>query len=217
MNLNSNMTPVSANALVLDGNNLYAAGNIYTATNEPWRIEKIDAATGDYTSGWATSNTDGLTDRITTMTDDDDSIYIGGYDLTGGDEKWRIEKYIKSTGAKDPAFGTAGVVISDPGTFWEILTSVRVDSDYIYLAGYENTDGEYINVWRMEKRNKYTGELVSGFGSGGVVSFSYGTGEEGIQAMTTDSFYIYIAGTDVSPSSGAQWRIEKRLKATGGF
>jgi hypothetical protein len=99
---------------------------------------------------------------------------------------------------------------------------VKVDNDYLYIAGYDNVAGNI--EWRLEKRNKTTGALcISGsecasgtFAVGGVATSNPSANIDAAYALAIDASYIYVAGYDstVSATDG-QWRIEKRDITTG--
>jgi len=140
---------------------------------------------------------------------------------TGG-SAWRIEKRDKTTGALVTAFDGDGVVISDLITGTDVAHAITSDSSYIYIAGY--CDGEAAcgggtdNAWRIEKRDKTTGALVTAFDGDGIVISDPTTSNDQARAITIDSSYIYIAGycgTDCGPTGGTAWYIEKRDKTTG--
>lgn len=152
---------------------------------------------------------------------DDSYLYVAGkqsdYDVSRGvRSRWRIEKRDKTTGALITAFGTAGVVESNPSNLDDVPFDLTLDSHYLYIVGYASSDSDFGHRWRIEKRDKITGMLVTGFGANGVVEVTPRSAYEAALAVTLDSLHLYIAGYDESPGNNdSQWRIEKRDKTTG--
>ena len=211
------------NTLVItaDANYLYIIG--YDRSPGPidgqWRIEKRDKATGALVAGFGSagvvnSNPSPVSDGVWGIIADDNYIYLAGNDQSPGDRQWRIQKHDKTTGALDAGFGSAGVITSNPSAFGEHTYSITADANYLYIAGYDQSPG--YPQWRIEKRDKTTGALVTGFGSAGVVNSnpsppsSSGT----VWYIIADDNYLYVAGVDMVPGN-EQWRIEKRDKTTG--
>lgn len=59
----------------------------------------------------------------------------------------------------------------------DLATTVAVVTDGVIAAGYDYAPGN--PQWRIEKRNKTTGALVAGFGTGGVITVNYSAGADG--------------------------------------
>lgn len=118
------------------------------------------------------------------------------------------------TNACEVSFGTNanGRVVSNPTTTLDNLKAVDIDSNYIYSAGYDTVGGD--RAWRIEKRNKSDGMLVTAFGDNGVVRTDPSSGSDEINAIQVDGSYIYVAGFDTSPGN-TQYRVEKRDITTG--
>jgi hypothetical protein len=76
----------------------------------------------------------------------------------------------------------------------------------MYVVG----DSTSTQNWRIEKRSLSDGSLVSGFGSGGVVTGA--TTSTTARAIAIDASNMYVAG---SGSSTTEWRIEKRSLSDG--
>ncbi|MBX7060015.1 MAG: hypothetical protein K1X75_18280 [Leptospirales bacterium] len=92
--------------------------------------------------------------------------------------------------------------------------AVALSSDSIYIAGNSDPSGGNRN-WRISRRNRFTGELVSAFGNGGVIEFDPGGGgNDDLNDMAYDNGFLYLVGVDVAPGS-PQWRIEKRNAISG--
>jgi hypothetical protein len=165
---------------------------------------------------------------------DDNYIYIAGRDMDNKnfDSQWRIEKRNINTGKLIPEFGYGGVIQSNPSERTDIAIALSVDSNYIYIGGSEHygspstacTPGsEVCYSWyemRIEKRSKFTGELVDEFGNNGIISSRLGPKDlffNDIGSSHIDKDFIYISsneGIDTAGFSG-QWRIEKRNKESG--
>jgi hypothetical protein len=215
-----------ARAMTSDNDYLYIAGYDSSPGNNEWRIEKRNTVTGtlipDFgTEGVITNNPSTGIDQILSIIADNDYLYIAGYDSGPGNNEWRIEKRSKVTGALIPDFGINGVVTNNPSSGADQIWAIAADSDFIYIAGYDNSPGN--SQSRIEKRRKDTGALADSFGTGGVVTNNPSSGSDPIYSIALDNDYIYTAGYDsasgpaVSGSSiiNSQWRIEKRDKNTG--
>jgi hypothetical protein len=206
---------------------IFTAGYDLSTGAGQWRIEKRDITDGTLetafdTDGIITFNPAADIDQITAIVVDDSYLYATGYedDDTG---VWRTHKYDITTGALVTAFDGDGIATSSPAaTGDERPQTIKVDSDYLYTAGYDNAPGNI--EWRIEKRNKTTGALcISGtectagaFGVGGVATSNPSANIDAIYAMAIDATHIYVAGYDsvVSATDGG-WRIEKRDIVTG--
>jgi hypothetical protein len=173
------------------------------STSSPWSI---------------TSNPSTGTDIANAVAMDDNYLYIVGHDYTSSgysyDCQWRTEKRLKTTAALDTAFDSDGVIISKPSDNIDSITAVSVDDSYLYLVGYSLEDAILGFRWRIEKRNKTTAALVTGFDSDGVVISTPRTREIPSVALITDVDYLYIIGNTDNISS-TQWQMEKRYKTTG--
>jgi len=115
-------------------------------------------------------------------------------------------------GILDPGFGTSGILTTNPSTGYDSICAVCVDSNYIYIAGHDSAPGDY--EWRIEKRSKIDGSIVTSFGTSGVVSVNPSSVDDCPLDMVIDSTYLYVAGYDKGPGT-AQWRIEKRFLSDG--
>jgi hypothetical protein len=192
--------------------------------SDQWRIEKRDLTTGALvtafgTNGVVTSNpsTDSP-DIANAVAADNSYLYIVGDDTSVVGSQWRIEKRDIVTGTLVTAFGTNGVITSNPSGNSDVPYSVQVDDNYIYIVGYDNAPGN--DEWRIEKRDKTTGALVTAFGLNGVITSNPSANSDiaykivGADYAFVDEFYII--GYDSVPGSGnEQWRMEKRTKTTG--
>ncbi len=206
-------------AVRVDANYVYAAGNDYSAGNWEWRIEKYDKVTGalvtDFdTDGIYTLNPSASNETIYDMEIDSSYVYLIGEDYSPGDCQWRIEKLDKMTGAGVTDFGTDGIIVSNPGTGADTPYAIAIDPNYLYAAGKSVTPPSTWH-WRIEKRDIATGALVSTFGSSGVVeSFAGATIMDNLTSVGIDVNYLYVAGVDYT-GSDYKWRLEKHDIVTG--
>ena len=161
-----------------------------------------------------TNNPSTGTDRPYAITANASGIYVAGYDFSPGNSQWRIEKRNLTTGALIAAFGTSGVVTSNPSANPDEAYAITADASGIYIAGFSGSPGATDYQWRIEKRDLTTGLLITGFGASGVVTTNPSTGYDYIFAITADANGIYVAGTDALGGNN-EWRIEKRDLITG--
>jgi len=206
---NLSTRPDGAGSITSDADYIYVAGYDYvpSSTDCRWRIEKRRKDTGAIV--WTQiSNPSSLGDGPNAITSDSDYLYIGGADYNcTGYPQWRIEKRRKSDG------GLVWAQTVNPGSNVDYVTAIVADGLYLYVVGQDTTLGGVNYQWRIEKRRKDTGALVSGWPivsnpSNNASSAEYPT------AVVVDSAYIYVCGGDYAPGN-FQWRIEKRTKDTG--
>lgn len=146
------------------------------------------------------------------MAMDSENIYIAGNYYQSSACMWRIEKRDRGTGALVTDFGTGGVIISGGNTL-STAYSIAVDSYYVYIAGIIDN-----MQWRIEKRDKITGNFMTAFDSDGHVEWpaSYMYGGSTPYCLTADTGYIYTGGSDMEIMSGiSSLRVEKRYKTDG--
>jgi hypothetical protein len=227
----SGTTTAVATAIAIDATYMYVAGFDTTPANKlEWRIEKRSLTTGATitafgTNGIVTTHPSGSGDDIPYgIAVDANALYIVGSDevaspgITTG---WRIEKRDIVTGATITGFGTDGF-ISDPSAEFDEALDIAIDTNYMYVAGYDSKTTNFDDEWRIEKRNLSDGSLVTSFGSGGIIqenpSFANADSWDDAQTITIDANYMYVAGYDSNTSTGdEQWRIEKRNLSNGMF
>ncbi len=103
-------------------------------------------------------------------------------------------------------------VTYNPGTGDDVAHGITSDADYVYVTGskYATVANGGTTGW-MRKYSKSDGGLIWTR----QVTRSYNEGN----TLTSDADYLYIGGFEyinpVEPNN--QWRIEKRLKSTGGL
>lgn len=166
---------------------------------------------GSQTAGRVINNPSTGYDEAVAVDDDTNYIYSVGSDSVGGDRQWRIEKRNKSDGALVSAFDSDGIVQTDPSSGDDIATTVRVDSSYIYIGGYDASAGN--DQYRIEKRDITTGALVTAFDGDGVFVSNPGAGSDQLADIDIDSSYIYLSGK----RSTNVWRYEKIDITTGAY
>jgi len=111
-------------------------------------------------------------------------------------------------------FGREGVVTHGPSFSTDFPIAVATDSRFMYVAGFDSDPGNA--QWRIEKRRLRDGELVSEFGTGGVVVNNPSPYTDQATAIAIDSEFMYVAGIDSKTEWGdAQWRMEKRRLMDG--
>jgi hypothetical protein len=141
-------------------------------------------------------------------------MYVVGCDSSPDNEQWRIEKRSLADGSLVPGFGTGGVVTSDPSMGSE-AHAIAIDFNAMYVVGWDGSPEEWEDCqWRIEKRSLADGSLVTGFGTGGVVTGNPGAVRDAAQDIAIDSTAMYVVGYDNSPIY-SRWRIEKRSLTDG--
>jgi hypothetical protein len=143
-------------------------------------------------------------------------LYVGGYDTIGpGNRAWRLEKRDKTTGELVVSFDADGVVISDPNpSGLDVIKAIEIDANYIYAAGYDTAAADGKREWRIEKRSKLDGALVTTFAAAGVYQKHPSAAfvrDDDIWAIAIDAGNLYVVGYDSVPGT-RQWRIEKIVK-----
>jgi len=202
-----------AQNIAIDSTAMYVIGSDYSPGNNQWRIEKRSLTdgglvTGFGTGGVVTSNPSTSDDLASGIAIDSTAMYVVGRDASPGHWQWRIEKRNLTDGGLVTGFGTGGVATSDPSA-GNGAAGIAIDSTAIYVVGYDFSPLN--NQWRIEKRNLADGGLVTGFGTGGVVTSNPSTGEDGALDIAIDSTAMYVTGYDHGPGNN-QWRIEKRVR-----
>jgi len=177
-----------------------AAGGLDTAFDTDGIVQQNPSAGNDYAQ---------------VMTADSSYIYVGGMDNVPGNDQWRLEKRDITTGALVTAFDGDGIIQENPGTGDDRIDAIAVDSTYIYVGGSDLNGSQA--YWRLEKRDKTTGALVTAFDGDGIVQSDgnpYGCAGCDIHAIAVDSSYVYTGGNNYG-SGNFIWSIEKRNITTG--
>jgi hypothetical protein len=207
----------TATAVTSDGSNLYIVG--YSSDEnfdtDVWKIEVRGLVSG--TTGTVISSANGVgLNQANAIAHDGTDMFIAGFDSSPGNAKWRIEKRSMPDGVLDEIFTAASG--SNPGVADDEATAIAVDAGNIYVAGYETATAPN-TLWRIEKRDKVTGDLDAGFGTAGVISRDHSAGDDEPTSIVLDTAagFMYIAGYqnfDADLGTGT-WRIEKRSMTTG--
>lgn len=188
-------------------------------TDLQWRVQKWNASSGTPDSGFgvggvlAANPSTGI-DRLAAMASDGTHLYLVGFDSSAGDRGWRIEKRQATDGQLDAGFGASGAVTANPSGGPDEATGLVLDGSSLYVIGVDEVAGAGDWRWRIEKRQLSDGALVSGFGSGGVVTSNPSSGVDRPAAVTWDGTSLYVAGFDSNPGN-RQWRVEKRGGSDG--
>ena len=98
---------------------------------------------------------------------------------------------------------------SNPSAENDEALSVAVDDTGVYIVGNDVSPGEAIDQWRIQKRNLTDGSIIWEETSDPSPASEMPLG------VSVDDTGIYVVGYDQSPSSGIQWRIEKRSLTDG--
>lgn len=212
---------------------LYIAGNRDGGGgNRSWQVQKRNAVTGALctaavcgvafaTGGEFTSDPTGGDDQVTRFQVDSagNAIYIGGYD-NGGGRQWRIEKITADTGTYVTSFGTNGVVTTNPSAGSDQIVDLDLDGSggFIFVIG---TDANGTNQrWRIEKRNRSNGALVSTFAVSGVLTSDPSTRNDPPSRIMIDvnrNFLWALGGDRTISETDMRWRIEQYQLDTGSF
>ncbi len=215
----------TAAAMVYDGRFLFLGGSdeVTGPGDAEWRVEKRSATDGIKDEGFGaagvvTSNPGPGPDTVTTLALDagSNALFVAGTDSSPGDRQWRIERRRMCDGALDTAFGTGGVVLSNPSSGADEPTAVLFAGGDLYVVGFDESAGIGDSQWRIEKRSATTGALVATFGLGGVVTSNPSAGADVPRAVsiggTTGTFLL--AGFDSAPGD-REWRLEARRLGDG--
>ena len=207
-------------AMATAGSYMFVAGYDSSGIDNEWRLEKRNLSDGDFVSAFGTGGvvtTDPsatLGDQILAIATTSDAVFIAGADSINGVTagQWRIEKRDITDGSLITAFDTDGIIQYNPASDLDQITSIAVDTSYLYVTGFEDDDN---GVWRIHKYDITDGSAVAAFGTSGVITETLAAaGDERPQAISVDENYLYVAGFD-NEAGNIQWRIEKRNKTTG--
>jgi hypothetical protein len=181
----------------------------------PYAAKAVQDPVGSPTLAWTNtnSNCEIWDDTVKVF---GDFVYLSCFDTNtvGGDGQIRIEKRDKLTGDLVSGFGVAGVVTENPSTNEDWVYAFEVNSSGIYIGDTDFTPGGSNSQWRIEKRDIDTGELVTNFGTNGVIIENISSGQDSPRTMTSDNDYLYIGGFD-NTAGNYSWRFEKRNLVTG--
>ncbi|MBI3096622.1 MAG: hypothetical protein HYY93_00010 [Planctomycetes bacterium] len=203
-------------AILVDGSSLFLATYDRVPGHPQWRIEKRDTSTGALVAAFdgdgVVSSDPGGSSIAYALAVDSSFLYVVGSDQVPGNDEWRIEKRDKVTGALVAAFNGTGVITENPSGSDDMAVAVAVDSMYLYLGGYDKTNGDA--QMRLEKRDKTTGALIATFDGDGIAMSNPSGGNDHVTCLLIDSGYVYAGGFSDGFSPG-KIRIEKRNIVTG--
>lgn len=211
-----------ASSVYLSSSHIFIVGSDESPGDPQLHIQKRSRSTGALdpgfgTAGIVTSNVGGNNDTFTGITGDGTYIYIAGSDNAGGGngQGGRLEKRLMSDGSLVGAFGTAGVIQSDPTVNFDNFTDVVFDGGFLYVCGGRVSGGSI--AWWIEKRSATDGSLVGAFDGDGELTInpSAANGEriERSGCLISGSS-LFLAGVDEAPGN-RQWHLEKRDSTTG--
>ncbi len=213
----------ASNALFLVG-----MDNSPTGSDFQWRIEKRVTTNGKLFNGTDASpafDTDGIltinpstgNDSAMAIVQTSGGILVAGTDEThgSGNQRLRMEKRSSTDGSAVTDFGTPGIASSNPtGTLDDSVHAVAGDgTNYSYSVGSDSQNGATDQHWRIEKRLLSTGELVSGFPTGGngiiTEGFSSTAANDIAYGVAIDGQQAYVVGTrGVGVTGGTSWMIQ---------
>ncbi|MGA2462720.1 MAG: choice-of-anchor U domain-containing protein [Candidatus Bathyarchaeia archaeon] len=158
----------AAYGVAVDGSGIYVVGHdSNTAGNEyEWRVEKRSLTTGAiiwFESEWISSGLSG-NDDTSGVAVDGSGVYVVGSDenTVGNIDEWRVEKRSLTTGA------IIWAQSEHVSSGYDYTSGVAVDGSGVYVVGTDsNTPGNNYE-WRVERRSKPQGDLVSATGMGKV-------------------------------------------------
>ena len=75
-------------------------------------------------------------------------------------------RYVKRLERRNATSGALAWAITSGG-YYNSFNAIVLDSTYVYTAGSDSVYRQYDHDWRIEKRYRSDGSLVSAFGSGG--------------------------------------------------
>jgi hypothetical protein len=238
---------VSAMAIDEGGGYFYVTGVDDGNGNTRWRVEKRKISNGalcsaaecgtnfQYGTGGGSGSgiyiqnpTNGADQPLTIQVDiAGNAVYFGGYD-NGNGRQWRIVKVDASTAQPITAFGgnSEGAVNSDPSAFGE-AEAYQLDLDgkggFLYVIGKADmatTNGAAGTdlAWRIEKRQRSDGSLISTWGSSGSITINPSANIDlpAEVMIDVDRGILYAVGEDrVLGTTNSQWRYELFQLETG--
>ena len=189
---------------------LYLSGYT-TAPNgrTDWKMQKMLASTAALctaancgtefgTAGTYTSDPTTRDDQILSLQVDSaaGAIYIGGFEQDANNSKqWRIEKITLAAGALVTAFGGSGCTTNQGGAICQQFTatgddkikSMELDGSggYIYAYGIKDEAGTN-SEWRIQKRNRSDGALVTAWATSGTASINPSSGKDPVGSLVLD-------------------------------
>ena len=223
-----------ATSAATDGVNLYVFGfeefdfESTSGSNSSWRLRKRLIQTGAAAAGFGTAGTlsvnpgNGLDVPFKVVVSAGSLYLLYARESNAGTRSFslRIEKRSAATGLLVNAFGSNGVVTtSSPANFDGIPLpwTMAVDGSFVYIAGPEevsSTDSQ----WRIEKRDRTTGQLIPTFGLAGRVDENPSGSADGCFSIVLGATSMWLVGAEEvhgTAASNGRIRIEKRKLLDG--
>lgn len=149
--------------LSIDSASMYVVGNESTST---WRVDKLSLITGDGDVGFDGDGTALITGADNSLLDIaiDTAVPPAMY-IVGG-RNWRIEKHLLSDFSRVNAFDGDGIITIPNVQINFSVFGTAVDASYLYTVGRDPG----LN-WRIEKRSRTDGSLITTFGNNGVATY----------------------------------------------
>lgn len=223
-----------ATSAATDGVNLYVFGfeefdfESSSGSDSSWRLRKRVIQTGAAVAGFGSAGTlsgnpgPGLDIPFKVIVDGGSLYLLLARESGAGSGSFvlQIEKRTAATGALVTEFGSNGVVTtSSPASFDGIPLpwTMAVDGSFLYVAGAQavsSTD----SGWRIEKRDRTTGNLVTTFGTGGWIDENPSAVVDGCFSIVLGTTSMWLVGADQvdgTAASNGRIRIEKRKLLDG--
>jgi hypothetical protein len=223
-----------ATSVATDGVSLYVFGfeafdfESTSGADSRWSLRKFLIATGAPVPAFGTSGTlsgnpgPGVDMPFKVVVNGGSLFLLIAQETLAGSRSFvlRIEKRDAVTGSLVAAFGSGGsLTTSAPASFDGIPLpwTMALDGSFLYVAGSQQvsaTDSQ----WRIEKRDRTTGQLISGFGTGGRVDENPTGSADGCFSIVLGAASMWLVGTegvDGTSVSNGRIRIEKRKLLDG--
>jgi hypothetical protein len=231
-------------AIEIDPTNtyLYLAGFTTAPSGRTdWKMQKMLASSAALctaancvtqfgTAGTYTSDPTSRDDQILALQVDSaaGSIYISGFEQdTTNSTQWRIEKITLDSGALVTAFGGSGCTTNIAGAVCQKFTtngndkilSMELDGagGYIYALGIKDEAGTN-SEWRVQKRNRSDGSLVSVWATSGTATINPSVNKDPPSSIVIDveRGLLWAVGSDRTlGTSNMQWYFTQLQLDTG--
>ncbi len=176
--------------------NIYAVGYLYKNNDYYWKVQKL-LKNGSVVWTFDKNYSPNLESANAIAIDQQNNIYVGGYDNTGGGYEWRLIK-----------FDTSGNILweytKDISSGNDEINGLAVDQEgYIYAVGYDNSPGN--KEWVVRKFDPQGSEVWT-------ITQNPSSGEDEAFSVAVDSEgNVYVVGSD-SIGGTKEWRIIKLSK-----
>jgi hypothetical protein len=207
-------------------NKLYVGGMDRSPGHSEQSLGAYDATTGALVTSFGTDGKghfqhDPSTDSGYNAMDYDSAtgnIYAAGYYTPAANTcGWEIDAVSATNGQPATSFNGTGYIENHYSSGCDSTRWIAHDGSAIYSAGFDAVNGD---EWRIEKRDKTTGALVTGFANGGVVTAKfYDGGGDWVNGLAVDSGggYLYAAGASQPTPGNVQWQNARLSLTTGSF